>query len=62
MKDRETKESRGFGFVTFDNPKTVETLVRQRTHVIKGKPVEVWTHFFCLDHFVAQSLAVANAE
>lgn len=41
MTDRETKESRGFGFITYDNSDTVESVFQSRPHNIDGKEVDV---------------------
>jgi len=42
MKDRETGRSRGFGFVTYDDPSAVEQILsRYREHQIGGKWIEV---------------------
>jgi len=41
MTDRETKESRGFGFITYDNSDAVESVFQSRPHNIDGKEVDV---------------------
>jgi len=41
MTDRETKESRGFGFITYDNSDVVESVFQSRPHNIDGKEVDV---------------------
>jgi len=41
MTDRDTKESRGFGFITYDNSDAVESVFQSRPHNIDGKEVDV---------------------
>ena len=39
--DNNRGASRCFGFVTFDSKETVDSLVKNKNYVIKGKQVEV---------------------
>ena len=39
MKD--LNKTRGFGFVTFDDPASVDRTLQQRMHVVDGKATEV---------------------
>lgn len=41
LRDGSTKESRGFGFVTFENSDSIEAVFQARPHHIDGKEVEV---------------------
>ena len=40
MKDRYTGQPRGFGFVTYDDPSVVDSVI-EGAHVINGKQVEI---------------------
>jgi len=40
MRDPFSKRSRGFGFVTFTNPVSVEKVVKKSSHIIDGKKVD----------------------
>ncbi|ONK82068.1 uncharacterized protein A4U43_C01F35790 [Asparagus officinalis] len=40
MKDRHTQQPRGFGFITFEDPSVVDTVIED-THVFNGKTVEI---------------------
>ena len=41
IKDPDTKRSRGFGFVTFDSPDSVDACLAGRPHEINRREVEV---------------------
>mmetsp|Transcript_11361 Transcript_11361/g.36025 ORF Transcript_11361/g.36025 Transcript_11361/m.36025 type:complete len:392 (+) Transcript_11361:426-1601(+) len=41
MKDRATGQSRGFGFVSFSNPQSVNVVLTKQPHVINGKTANV---------------------
>lgn len=41
MMNKETNKSRGFGFVTFESPCSVEEVIKNRLHIIDNKEVEV---------------------
>ncbi|KAL5558706.1 hypothetical protein UlMin_034917 [Ulmus minor] len=41
MHDNETNRPRGFGFITFDSEDTVENVIQNSFHELKGKKVEV---------------------
>eukprot|EP00960_Hanusia_phi_P036076 752123-Hanusia_phi.AAC.2 len=55
MVDHTTKRSRGFGFITFENYKSVEDVIRIRTHEIKGKPIDI-KKAFPKGHFAISSM------
>jgi RNA-binding protein Musashi len=40
QKSRETGESRGFGFITFDSAEAVEQVMKNHSHVVDGSSVE----------------------
>ncbi len=40
MKDPATRRSRGFGFITFSNPLSVNEVLALPSHTIDGKVVE----------------------
>ena len=40
MRDPGSKRSRGFGFITYDDPQCVEDCLASRPHVVDGKEVE----------------------
>ncbi|KAL7733121.1 hypothetical protein ACLKA6_004644 [Drosophila palustris] len=40
MKDPTTRRSRGFGFVTFSDPNSVDKVLTQGTHELDGKKVD----------------------
>ena len=40
LEEKDTGLSRGFGFVKFQDPSSVETVLKARTHVIDGKKVD----------------------
>ncbi|CAH9100825.1 unnamed protein product [Cuscuta epithymum] len=40
MKDRQTGRPRGFGFITYENPSVVDTVIAE-THIINDKQVEI---------------------
>jgi len=40
MLDRETAKSRGFGFITFKDPRAVEQVLANKTHILDGKTVD----------------------
>jgi RNA recognition motif-containing protein len=40
MLDRETGKSRGFGFITFKDPRAVEQVLSNKSHVLDGKVVD----------------------
>lgn len=42
MVDPVTERSRGFGFVTFKDPNTVTTVLKDKPHTIDGKIVSFW--------------------
>lgn len=44
MYNRETRKSRGFGFVIFDSPGSVDVVLQQRMHTINDKQVRTHTH------------------
>lgn len=39
MKDKETQQSRGFGFVTYSNPQCVAEVLKARPHTVDNKIV-----------------------
>ena len=39
MIDRNTGKSRGFGFITFKDPKYVELVLKSKPHTLDGKSV-----------------------
>ena len=39
MKNQQTGKSRGFGFVTFQDPSCVQTVLSNRPHVLDGRQV-----------------------
>ncbi len=47
MLDRITQKSRGFGFVTFVESGTVDTVMAKKDHTVDSKIVEVDFFQFC---------------
>lgn len=41
MKNPQTGKSRGFGFVTFKDPSTVEVILSSKNHVVDGRTVSL---------------------
>ncbi|GMI01165.1 hypothetical protein TrLO_g3851 [Triparma laevis f. longispina] len=41
MKDRETNQSRGFGFVEFQDPSSVETVLKSGPHIIDSRTIDI---------------------
>ena len=41
IRDKNSQQSKGFGFVTYDHPDAVKNALDGRPHVIDGKSVEV---------------------
>ncbi|EDO33402.1 predicted protein, partial [Nematostella vectensis] len=40
MTDPTTKRSRGFGFVTFRDPATIESVLAKKPHILDGKTID----------------------
>jgi len=55
MRDATTGRSRGFGFLTFKDPKTVNT-VMVKEHYLDGKIVSTWRHMAVLASFSTKSM------
>ena len=40
MRDPMTSKSRGFGFITYDEPRSVDAVMENRPHMLDGRDVE----------------------
>ena len=53
MKDKETGQSRGFGFVTYSNPQCVTEVLKARPHTIDNKIVIYFCYIFIVECVVS---------